>query len=1150
VSEREAEVLALVAERLTNAEIGARLFISVRTVETHVSSLLRKLGARDRRALAELITSDGEDAEVDEAVEDQRVTPGPPEVRVELLGAFGVWVGGEPVATDAWRRGKAKDVVKLLALAPGRRLHREQVLEALWPDRDPVSGANNLHQVLHGARRAVASAGGDGHRCIRFEGEWLSLCSQPELWVDVDAFEAAASSDDPAAWRRALDLYRGELLPEDRYADWAGSHRESLRLRHRELLAALATRCEQDGEPSEAVQLLRRLLDDDPTNEAGHCGLMRLYARSGDRVAAARQFELLEAALRIELGVDPADESRALRDDIVAGRLAPPPVRHERSPVPAGTPNNLPAALSSFVGRERELAELPGVAARHRLVTLTGTGGSGKTRLATELARRCLDEFVDGVSLVELAPVADPAVVELEVARALGVRKGQDERPAEAVARRIGDNRMLVVLDNCEHVVDTAAELVETLLSACPRLAVLATSREPLRVAGEMVRRVPSLSLPDPAQAAEPDDLLASDAVRLFLDRAAAVDAGFALDATNAADVALVCHRLDGLPLALELAAARVPGLSVGGIVDRLGDRFRLLTGGRRTALTRQQTLLATVDWSYDLLPEAERALFCRLAVFHGAFDAEAAEAVCSGGEVDPGDVALLVGDLVERSMVVPDASAGDPRFRLLETMREYGTARLRDSGALETARDRHAQWVLALAERASPELAGPARHDWLARLEAQRDDLRAALDHLLATEPARAVRLAGLLWPYWLWFGDLVEGHRHIRDALTRVPGPSLDRAEAHLGAHALAVRWAGLHQARPYLDDGLAEARAVGDERATSRALLFAGVFHHFSDQHDEADRRFEEARARAERAGLVAEEASAIQARAVIALAQHRVEDSTRLLAEALRRARALGDQGGSLLMLTLGPMAPTLRFGTPRLMWEETWAPFQEVSGRSAEAYVLANMGNLARVAGRFDEARARLEEALVIHDSVGDDAGAALVHCRMGQLALAAAEFDPSRQDLDRSLAIRERIGDARGVEVSLISLGHLATEEGDRAAARGLLERAERLCRQRGDRPALGAALTRRGVLDLLEGNAARAVARFLEVLDLEIDLGVTLVTAAAWSDLADAYAAAGQPDQAAAAAAESLALFERHGYDDEVTRCRRLLTELGSAGR
>ncbi len=648
-----------------------------------------------------------------------------PGLEVRLLGSFNVSIDGQLVAGDAWRLGKAKDVIKLLALAPAHRLHRDQLIETLWPDLDPKPGANNLYQALSAARRAIISAGGDGPACLRLEDEWVSLCPTTPLWIDVEEFDELSGSDDPADLHQALSLYRGELLTDDRYVEWAVPRREAVRQRYRMVLVALGRHYEQVGDLREAQALLGRLLDDDPVNESAHQALMRVHARLGDRGAAIRQYDVLEEALRSELEVEPSLESRYLLDDIRSG---------EFETVYVDPPNNLPVALSTFVGREREMIDLPQLVGRSRLVTLVGSGGCGKTRLAIEVAGRCLDEFDDGVFLVELGPLTNVSRVDLEIGRALGVRAAEGERVVEAIARRIGSERMLLVLDNCEHLINAAAATTEALLTECPQLVVLATSREPLRLPGEVVQRVPSLDLPDPSQALAPDELARYGAARLLVDRVSAVDPTFTVSGSNSAAVATVCFRLDGLPLALELAAGRVPALTITEVAARLDDRFRLLTGGRRTALTRHQTLEGTVEWSFDLLTEAQQTLFCRLAVFRGTFDVEAAEAVARGHDGVADGVASQLADLVDRSMVVAEAGGEHPRFRLLETMREYGIARLRAQSRLNEVRSCHARWFAEFVENAADAFAGPDRHRWLARLDLSREDVRAALIHLLAT--------------------------------------------------------------------------------------------------------------------------------------------------------------------------------------------------------------------------------------------------------------------------------------------------------------------------------------------------------------------------------------------------------------------------------
>src|ERR671916_668446 len=403
---------------------------------------------------------------------------------------------------------------------------------------------------------------------------------------------------------------------------------------------------------------------------------------------------------------------------------------------PERPPNNLALELSSFVGREKELTEVERLLEHNRLVTLTGSGGCGKTRLALAAASEVVEGFEDGVWVVELAPLADPILVPQAVASVLGVREQPGRSPTETLADHLESKKVLLLLDNCEHLVDACATLAEALLRSCPELRVLATSREALGITGEVAWPVPSLSLPDLRRLSDIEGLPRYESARLFVERATTAKPTFALTEENASAVAQVCYRLDGIPLAIELAAARTKVLSVEQIADRLEDSFGVLSAGGRTAMPRQHTLRATMDWSHELLSREERSLFRRLSVFAGGFTLEAAEAACSGllpdGELEQGEVLDGLSGLVDKSLVAVGEKDGEARYRLLETVRQYGQEKLERSGETAEIQRRHAGFMLGLAEEAGPELKGPRQGEWLGRLETEHGNLRAAMRWLL----------------------------------------------------------------------------------------------------------------------------------------------------------------------------------------------------------------------------------------------------------------------------------------------------------------------------------------------------------------------------------------------------------------------------------
>ena len=1081
-------------------------------------------------------------------------------VRIRLLGGFDVEVDGRLVPALAWRLRKASELVKVLAITPGHRLHREQAMEQLWPDRPADAALNNLHQALHVARTALNVTDEGGQRILVLREGVLSLCPNGGLWVDAETFASAVreatGASGLAEHLAARELYRGELLPDDRYADWAEAPREALAQDYLTLLTQLAQLQERERNPEAATETLRELLQHDPADESAHRSLMRLYAVGDHRRMALRQYERLRAVLARELDVEPSDESRQLYREILEGRVgsaaptiaegAPPtrgasvgsPPYHLESSRPlthrmvGRRPHNLPVQLSSFVGREREMREIERLLAASRALTLTGPGGAGKTRLAIEAAAAQMGAYPDGVWLVELAAVSEPALVIQAVADVFDVREQQAVSLVELVIRHVDDRHLLLLLDNCEHIVEACASTAQALLTGCPNLRVMTTSRQPLRIPGEVVFRVPSLPVPDPDAVMDPGELALIDAVRLFIERAQAILPTFSLTARNAAAVARLCHHLDGLPLAIELAASRVAVLPVTAIADRLDDRFRLLVGGSRTALSRQQTLKATLDWSYNLLTEPQRRVLRALSVFVGGAPLEAAEIVCPGAGVAPGDVLLLLGELVNQSLVTLDDADAEPRYRLLETVREYGRDRLVERGEREATEAAHATWALALADRAEAALPGPDWQASLAQLELDHDNLRAALDRSLSADVDRALRLVASMWQSWLWHGYLAEGRRLLGRALDRPPTPTVDRARALVGLAALTIRSGEPAAGARYADEAFAIYRSLGDAQGACLALQVLGVVCWSEDDLEAAEKVYRRSLEIATEAGFRPGQAAALHGLAVVRWYVGDHGEAEALVGESLALFRASSQtMEVAPPMLDLGEiLVPQPESGAVRMAFQETFAPFQDVASRTAVGYALANRGMMRRVSGDLEGARRDIEESLDLFRAIGDERAIAHALGRLGNLAIAVGEFAQARDLLEECLAIRRRIGDSRGTGLAQGNLGNLAIAEGDLTRAQALLDDSATAFGRRGDMWGYGSALGNLASLALAKGDVGEAW-RLLE----ESLVAIRITGRARWIawtlvQLAAVTRLGGRPERATSLTADALAIFRRLG--------------------
>lgn len=796
-----------------------------------------------------------------------------------ILGPLEVWDGERLVLVTA---AKQRAVLVALLLRANQVVPTDSLIDQVWGPVPPSTARVTVQNYVRRLRLLLTpalSGPDDAGRVIvtRSPGYLLRI---PEDGLDLLRFqrlvaEARALLDQDAReaanrLRDGLALWRGPALADidaDPLRQAESPWLEELRLAAQEDLFEAELR---SGRHAETVGALRALVTEYPLRERPWGQLMLALYRCDRQAEALACYQDARRTLIDHAGVEPGPALQRLQSAILAGEASlippsPPPVvtATEHSlpallppppdPQPAAATGNLPAEMTSFVGREREVAEGKRLLSVARVVTVTGVAGVGKTRLALRVAAEMQPAFEDGVWLVDLAALQDPDAVVPAVMGALAVPAPAGRSLLDALAEHLASRRLLLVLDDCEHLTEACAGLLKALLRAAPGLRVLAASRQPLNVPGEHTLVVPPLSAPNPQRPLPAGDITRYEAVALFAERASAAVPGFAITPQNRAAVARLCHRLDGIPLAIELAAFRLCALSVNQITERLADRYRLLRAPGRMALPRHQTLRAAVAWSHELCSPEEQQAWARASVFAGAFDLDAAENVCCGEELDQEAILELVAGLVDRSVLLREEDAGIVRYRMLETLRHYGTERLAELGQTEVLRQRHRDWYLHVAAQA--EVARCADQiDSFVGLQREQSNLRSALDYSLAT-PGQArdgLRMAATLWTLWIPQGLFSEGRSWLDRALKLDHRPSRDRAKALWVNAVLAMLQSDLAAATPLLEQGFAEARQFDDASALAYLTQMAGVAALLDDDPPRARALLEEAAARHRAAG----------------------------------------------------------------------------------------------------------------------------------------------------------------------------------------------------------------------------------------------------------------------------------------------------------
>jgi predicted ATPase/DNA-binding SARP family transcriptional activator len=937
---------------------------------------------------------------------------------LRLFGAFAATLNGVPLAR-AWHSDR---LLALLVLRRAAPTDRALLAAILWPDADEANARFYLRRTLAALRQAL------GTQSERLLSPTTARTLQLDLSganCDLLAFDTARARGDLPALEEMVTLYRGPLL-EGWYEDWAQHDRTVCEQQYLDTQEALARVALSRHAHDEAARALRAVLAVEPLRETAQRALLEALAASGDHAGMTQAYRDFRLLLDAQLQSQPDAETIALYRHLRAEARQKAGAVYR--PVPASpTPLlGLPAQLTHLIGREFEREQIVSRLETARLLTLTGSGGVGKTRLAVAVAEEVADEYRDGVCFVDLAPLQHPAAVTQTVASALNLREAPGRPFLETLLGYLRERSLLLILDNCEHLCRACASLAEALLAHCHALRLLATSREPIGAAGERIWRVPSLSLPElterdlPAEKGAQALLMESEAAQLFVERAAEAKASFRLTRENLDSVSEICILLDGIPLALEFAAAWVRLMPLEQIASRLRERLNLLQSHQPGRLARQQTLRETLDWSYGLLSPEEQTLLRQLSVFSGGWTLEAVEAVCAEEEDCPDSVLLRLAGLVDKSLVEYTESAGTGRYRLLETTRQYAREKLRHSGEAAGIQQQHLDYFVQLAERANTELRNVQPSAWLRLMDGDRMNFQAALALALADMPhdstevtdtpgavfgnrtEMALRLCATLWSYWDNRGYLHEGRESLRRALERANAmrPTSGYAAALLGAGTLAYRLGDLAAASALFVDTAEVGRALGDAPSLCGALNSLAHLARIQGDMDRARSLFEE-------------------------------------FLEVARSTRHLSGEAAALGGLGVVLWASDL--AAARSAIEQSLDLYRRLGWRLQIATTLMNLGSTVKMQGDSEWAESLYEECLSMYRSEGTVAYLPGLYGNLGHLANDRGDYRAAVRYHGEALAIWGRNDDVGGV---LWCLEGMAVA----LAPQGFALRAARLC--------------------------------------------------------------------------------------------------------
>jgi predicted ATPase/DNA-binding SARP family transcriptional activator len=943
-------------------------------------------------------------------------------LEVRLIGKFEIKSDGKPVILSS---RVAQSLFAYLILTAGTLHRREKLAGMFWPDATEEKARAYLRHELWRIRKALSSKSKVDY--LIADDISISFNSSSEYWLDVTVLKKRSESVSISDLIDALSVYKGQLLP-DYYDEWVFQEREHLQALYEQKMGRLLELLESEKCWPDILEWSEQWISHGQGPEAAYRYLMIAYDALGDRAKVALTYERCVQALR-QLDLEPSEQTRALS-------------------IKQTSKLNIPVPLTSFIGREDELKEVADLLSKSRLVTLTGSGGVGKTRLAIQVVADVLGSFPDGVWFLDLAPLSEPALVPNRLAEVLdlSLMGGSDPSITGLILGYLRSRRALVIFDNCEHVIESCAQLVHSILTSCEHLSILATSREALRVSGEIPYRVPSLEIPKRDIEFIIDELANTESIRLFTERAAVVSPGFTIGPQNALTIAQICQRLGGIPLAIELAAARVNMLVVEQILNRLDDRFSLLKGGLRTSLPRHRTLRATIEWSYELLSEKERFLFQRLAVFVGGWTLEAAEQVCCGSGLEASEILELLSELVDKSLVLVVTldrretgylSSEALRYRRLETIRQYATEKFAASDEEEQIHDRHLKYFLKLAQQAERKRHSEKWIVWQQRLDDEQENIRAALDWSLRADTSMGQQLAGALsaCEWWSFNSRPGEGYEWLRKLLAASAGEqTLARAKLLSGAGWVAATLDYTDQAIAFAEESFALYRQFGDKKGMAFALVILGTRAFVRSDYERAATLFQEGCALYREAGEKAGLAQALVAMGYTADAQGNFEQAEKFYEECVMLSKDLGDQNEYSGALYFMGNSAAMQGNDARAMelYEEALRIQRVVKNKNLTTWTLNEIGMVSIRSGDYERARLLLEEGLEVGRKTGKPYDIAYSLHGLGIAARLQRDFARARSLYTESLQLVQPLHLEHDVNIAeyLVGAGLVLVAEG------------------------------------------------------------------------------------------------------------------------